>query len=100
MCRRLNGIDTVVIGTRETFCRVCGYDDHPDERFSDGVPQYLICPCCGSESGIDDVTHDLVRRSRETWVDRGRTWQAPEERPADWDPGVALAALPARWRDL
>jgi hypothetical protein len=30
LCRRLNDIDTVVIGTRETFCRVCGYDDNLD----------------------------------------------------------------------
>jgi hypothetical protein len=99
LCRRLNQIDTVVVGTKETFCRVCGYDDL-DERYFVREPQYLTCACCGSESGPDDLNSDLVRRSREKWVEGGRTWQNPQERPADRDPDAALAALPAKWRDL
>jgi hypothetical protein len=100
LCRRLNDIDTVVVGTKETFCRVCAYDDHLDDRYLVGEPQYLICACCGSESGPDDLYPDLVRRSREKWVEGDRTWRDPEERPADWDADAALAALPAKWRGL
>ena len=44
-------VDTVVVGTKETFCRVCGFDDHLDERYLVGEPQYIFCDCCGSESG-------------------------------------------------
>lgn len=101
LCRGLNAIDAVVLGTEESFCRVCGFDDQLEaERYFVGEPQYIICPCCGSESGVDDLTPAMVRKARRAWVERGRTWQEPEERPAGWNPDTALAALPARWRDL
>jgi hypothetical protein len=100
LCRSLSDIGTVVIGTKETFCRVCGSDDHLDERYFVGEPQYLICSCCGSESGVEDLFPEWVRRARRVWIDRGRTWPDLEDWPADWDPDAALAALPAKWRDL
>jgi hypothetical protein len=87
-------------GVDETSCRVCGYDDHLDERYFVGEPQYIICDCCGSESGPDDLYPDRVRRSRAKWIEGGRTWPDVLDRPADWDPDAALAALPAKWRDL
>jgi hypothetical protein len=90
----------VVIGTKETFCRVCGFDDHLDERYLVGEPQYIFCDCCGSESGPDDLYPDLVRRSRMRWIDAGRMWPDLANRPADWDPDAALASLPAKCRDL
>jgi hypothetical protein len=37
LSRQLNAIDTVVIGTRETFCRVCGFDKG-DYRYFVGEP--------------------------------------------------------------
>jgi hypothetical protein len=100
LCRRLNRIDRLVIGTKETFCRVCGFDDHVDERYLGGGPTYTTCPCCESESGLDDRAVEDVRRARRAWVDGGRRWRHPEERPADWDPAAALSALPGTWRDL
>lgn len=101
LCRRLNAVDALVIGTGETACRVCGFDDQlGSERYFAGEPQYLTCSCCGSRSGPDDLRSDLVRRSRRRWVEGGRAWRYPEDRPADWDPDAAIAALPARWRDL
>jgi hypothetical protein len=53
LSRQLNAIDSVVIGTREMFCRVCGLDAS-DDRYFVGEPQYVICSCCESESGLDD----------------------------------------------
>lgn len=101
LCRRLNAVDALVIGTAETSCRVCGFADQlGSERWFAGEPQYLTCSCCGSRSGSDDVRPDLVRWSRRRWVEGGRAWRYPEDRPADWDPDAAVAALPARWRDL
>lgn len=37
----------------ESICRVCGLDED-DERWTgpDGA-QYVICSCCGAESGVD-----------------------------------------------
>jgi hypothetical protein len=77
-------------------------DDHLDERYFVGESQYIVGSCCESESesGPDDLHSDLVRRSRMTWIEGGRTSRYPEDRPADWDPEAALAALPAKWRDL
>jgi hypothetical protein len=101
LCKGLNAIDAVVLGTEESFCRVCGFDDELEsERYFVGEPQYIVCPCCGSESGVDDLRPEMVRQARRAWVGSGRMWREPEERPADWDPDAALAALPARWRDL
>jgi hypothetical protein len=101
LCRGLNAIDAVVLGTEESFCRVCGFDDELEsERYFVGEPQYIVCPCCGSESGVDDLTPEMVRQARRSWDERGRAWREPEERPATWDPDAALAALPAKWRDL
>ena len=98
-CCRLNEIDEAVIGVVESRCRVCGLDED-DERFIGGSPQYVICPCCGSESGVNDLFVEGVGRGRRAWVEGGRQWRDPEERPADWDPDAALAALPPKWRDL
>lgn len=96
---QLNVIDTVVIGTRETSCRVCGFDEG-DDRYFVGEPQYVICSCCESESGLDDGGPEGVGRARRAWIEGGRTWRYPEHRPVGWDPDAALAALPAKWRDL
>jgi hypothetical protein len=55
----------------ESICRVCGLDED-DERWTvpDGA-QYVICSCCGAESGADDFDLDRVRRYRTTWIDAG-----------------------------
>lgn len=94
-----HGASTVGIGTKETFCRVCGFDEG-DDRYFVGEPQYVICPCCESKSGLDDWGPEDVRRARRAWIEGGRTWRYPEHRPADWDPDAALATLPAKWRGL
>jgi len=77
-----------------------GFDDHLDDRYLVAEPQYIFCDCCGSESGPADLYPDLVRRSRTGWIEAGRMWPDLADRPADWDPDAALAALPAKWRDL
>jgi hypothetical protein len=60
---------------RESVCRVCGYDDVGEERYSaGGVPEYVICPCCGAESGVDDSTLREARRYRSAWVGAGAKW--------------------------
>ena len=99
LSRLLNEVAEAVLGVVESRCRVCGLDED-DERFVGGSPQYVICHCCESESGVDDSTREEVSRARRKWVEGGRQWRYPKARPADWDPDAALAALPPKWRDL
>ncbi|MFI7344922.1 hypothetical protein ACIBSR_01440 [Streptomyces sp. NPDC049936] len=82
----------------ETACRICGYDDG-DQVFDEyGVPQYVICPCCYSESGIGDDNVSQVREVRGYWVATGAPWHDPSFRPADWDLLEQLANIPPQWR--
>ncbi len=82
----------------ETVCRVCGFDEG-DERWTgpDGA-QYVICPCCGAESGVEDVLLRWVRRHRLRWIRAGHSWWSRQEPPAGWDPDEQLAQVPPAWR--
>ncbi len=99
LCRRLNEIDAYVIGAFETRCRVCGYDDG-ETRWLGRDPLDDVCHCCGAVSGVDDSSAGQVARARASWVEKGRPWLRPEDRPDVWDPATALAALPPKWRDV
>ena len=83
----------------EGVCRVCGYDDD-DERYSDrDVPEYVICPCCGAESGVDDSTLDEVRRYRSEWVRQGSGWWSSRaEMPSGLDVQSQMKLIPERWQ--
>lgn len=59
----------------ENICRVCGYDDVGEERWTvpDGA-QYVICPCCGAEPGIEDYNLQAVHEYRAKRVKAGCPW--------------------------
>ena len=82
----------------ESTCRVCGYDEG-DERWTgpDGA-QYVICPCCGAESGVEDIRLAWVRDYRSRWITQGCPWFNKEEQPAGWTVDQQLQAVPDRWR--
>lgn len=82
----------------ETLCRVCGFDDG-DVRWTgpDGA-QYVICSCCGAESGVDDVLLTWVRRDRLRWIRSGRPWWSGEGPPEQWNPDAQLSLVPPAWR--
>ena len=69
-------------------CPVCFFPDM-DSPPSD----YMICPCCGTEFGLDDeeTSHDQLRMM---WVERNFPWfsnyTAP---PPGWDPVRQLGVL-------
>ncbi|WP_234010486.1 hypothetical protein [Streptomyces sp. SPB074] len=93
----------------ETLCRVCGNEtgdeEHPSwDRY--GAPRYLICDCCGIESGLGDDavagtwegTVNLHSR-RGTWVTaRGAAWEDPGGRPPGWDLVEWMPRVPAGYR--
>lgn len=78
------------------LCRICGWDlgEHGWEQV-DAAPNYIICPCCAAESGVDDITQRMRRRYRQEWIERGCPWFDPGEKPEGWRPEgqLALATL-------
>ncbi len=55
----------------ETVCRICGYDDGDVLYDEYGCATFVICPCCHSESGIEDCKLSGVRESRGLWSQVG-----------------------------
>jgi hypothetical protein len=86
------------VGMGESICRVCGLDEL-DERWTepDGA-HYVICSCCGAESGVDDLDLKWVRGYRAKWITAGGAWFSPEQRPAGWRLDRQMRELPAAWR--
>lgn len=69
-------------------CLVCGYPD-----MNNPPADYEICPCCGTEFGLDDqfYTH---KELREKWIGNGCMWfddSMPE--PVDYNPKKQLINL-------
>ena len=69
------------------LCPVCAYAglEVPPQDFS-------ICPCCGTEFGVDDfaltpMEADLIRRElRWRWLERGAPWfDVGTPQPPGWD---------------
>lgn len=69
------------------LCPVCSYPDleHPPQDFT-------ICPCCGTEFGLDDFspsaerTEALRRTLRQRWLENGGPWFDPgTPQPQNWD---------------
>ncbi|NEA58978.1 hypothetical protein G3I60_33685 [Streptomyces sp. SID13666] len=82
----------------ETSCRICGLTDGKTHIWKDGEPLYIICECCGMESGIGDETLERVREYRGAWVGEGAKWSEPKRKPAAWNIFEQLANIPLRWR--
>jgi hypothetical protein len=81
----------------ESVCRICGLDEgEPRWTGPDGA-QYVICSCCGAESGVDDLGRYRVWRYRTKWINEGTAWFAPEKRPADWRLDRQMCQVPATW---
>lgn len=64
-------------------CPVCGYG------LNEPPADYAICPCCGTEFGLDDyqISHEMLRHA---WVARGARWFAPYPPPPSWNPMLQL----------
>jgi hypothetical protein len=81
-------VDAVDTGTA---CRICGFDL---EQRPAGTPGYLICYCCGAESGLDDTTRANARRYRSRWLSGGGEWFTPGKRPDGWILQEQLRRIP------
>ncbi|SNX88703.1 hypothetical protein SAMN06272735_9197 [Streptomyces sp. TLI_55] len=85
-------------GRVETVCRICGLDVGEVRFDGDGLSVFVVCACCGCESGVEDGTAAAVRRHRESWIGDGAPWFEPKARPADWDLELQLSNIPPEWR--
>jgi len=68
-------------------CPVCGFGmRYPAEN-------YNICPCCGTEFGLDDA-YTSRDELRVHWLREGAKWWSPVELPPqNWDPFRQLNSL-------
>ncbi|MEV6675187.1 hypothetical protein [Streptomyces sp. NPDC051162] len=81
----------------ECACRICGYCD--DSAFwRHGFFTSEICSCCGSQSGIEDITLESVRHVRGYWVGHGAQWFSPKCKPENWDLLKQMSNLLPEWR--
>jgi hypothetical protein len=47
---------------------------------------YNICPCCGTEFGVDDLYHSLPEL-RQAWISEGLPWfDDITSQPSNWNP--------------
>jgi hypothetical protein len=79
-----------------TRCRACGFDQAPQLPWGEdgNSPAYLICPCCGAESGLDEVTAADAAAYRDAWVKKGKAWFRPELMPKGWSWEKQKALIP------
>lgn len=82
----------------KSVCRVCGYDEGEDRWTGSDGAQYIICSCCGAESGVDDRDLRWVREYRAKWHADGCGWFSADERPEGWRPEWQAANIPPEWR--
>ncbi|ABS03848.1 conserved hypothetical protein [Kineococcus radiotolerans SRS30216 = ATCC BAA-149] len=73
----------MVVMEAATLCRVCGWSlDEPG--WVDGLPQYVICDCCGAECGVDEHSAEAARGYRAGWAARGYPWWDRGHQPVGW----------------
>jgi|ERR1041385_7221145 hypothetical protein len=73
-------------------CPVCFYPE-----LVNPPKDYAICPCCGTEFGLDDIgeTHLQLRAA---WIRRGMPWFSHYIRPPrTWDPSKQVGIYRAAY---
>ncbi|MBI5857596.1 MAG: hypothetical protein HZB42_08085 [Sphingobacteriales bacterium] len=79
------------------ICRICGHD-MGEPAWEDDNPNWLICNCCGSESGYEDTSVESVRANRSNWVKNGCKWFLLDAKPAEWDLQAQLNRISQKWK--
>ncbi|MDD2516385.1 MAG: hypothetical protein PHO80_01995 [Candidatus Gracilibacteria bacterium] len=69
------------------ICNVCGFDELEEPLYyEDGAPTFMICACCGFESGVADLDQGYSFESyRKKWLEKGTKWLLEDKKPKDWD---------------
>ncbi|EJL70930.1 hypothetical protein [Chryseobacterium populi] len=82
---------------KEYICKACGFNNYPEEFWEDDNPMYIICPCCGCESGNEDYTIESAKEYRMEWIKKGTKWFDPSLKPNDWDFSSQLKKIPEEY---
>ena len=76
-------------------CRVCGYYSKDYPWGEDGKsPSFQICPCCGVQYGIKDITPEEIQNERKLWVKNNYKWFNSNLKPAGWSSEEQLKNIP------
>jgi len=76
-------------------CRVCGYSNKECPWGGDGKsPTYQICPCCGVQYGVKDITPEEIQKERKLWAKSKYKWFDSNLKPADWSSEEQLKNIP------
>ena len=76
-------------------CRVCGYHNADYPWGEDGKsPTYQICPCCGVEFGVDDITPENIQKFRNDWQKSNYKWFDKQMKPSDWSLEKQMRDIP------
>lgn len=82
----------------EYHCRICGLDQDEPLWGADGKSaKYIICECCGAESGIQDYCLEACREYRKKWLSKGGVWIEPEYMPDNWSLEEQLKFIPSKF---
>lgn len=81
---------------RTTYiCPVCGYnklEEPPYDEFR--YPTYVICSCCGFESGFDDESAgSSIAEYRQRWINKGFPFFNNVKKPSNWNVRVMRRQL-------
>ena len=68
-------------------CPVCGFNKLEEPMYLDtGEPMFVICHCCGFQSGYDDDDQGFSFQAfRNKWIEEGYPWFNPKKKPNCWD---------------
>ena len=76
-------------------CRVCGCYSENFPWGEDGKsPTYEICPCCGVQFGVKDITPEEIQNERDLWVKSKYKWFNPDMKPTKWSFEEQLKNIP------
>jgi len=76
-------------------CRVCGYYSKDYPWGEDGKsPTYQLCPCCGVQYGVKDITPEEIQNERELWIKNKYKWFDSNLKPANWSSEEQLKNIP------
>lgn len=82
-----------------TFCCVCGYDTGEFIWGDDGkCPTFIICSCCGTEFGYEDITPKSIYMRRKTWESEGYKWSDPEKKSEGWNVNKQMQNIPEEFK--
>lgn len=91
---------SVVTWSETTYCRVCGYDlNEPPWGVTGDSPMFIICPCCGCESGLEDQTIEDMKQYRAQWISSGASWYEKKSKPKHWSLDEQMQNIPEKYKE-